>query len=434
MATDTNMFTIIMLLLILTAVVASAALLWQIKSKLSAKEGDTAITTIREEFRLSREEQARANRELREELSAGQTRAIDTLVKTLGESAKGSSDQMERVRQQIKELTESNDARLERVRTTIDTQLKQLQDGNEKKLDEMRKTVDEKLQGMLERRLGESFKLISSQLDLVSKGLGEMQVLATGVGDLKRVLTNVKTRGTWGEVQLGAILEQILTPDQYEKNWRPHPDTQASVEYAIKLPGQGGAGEAVFLPIDAKYPQDDYQRIVDAAALGDLEAVAAGQKALFASIRRMAQDISSKYILPPLTTDFAIMFLPTEGLYAEVLREPGLHEDIQQRFRVVITGPTTLSATLNSLRMGFRTLAIEKHSSEVWKTLGRAKTEFGKFGEILDRVKRQLTAAANTIDETGVRTRVIERTLREVEALPVDGSPSSPTLEDESKE
>jgi len=428
------MFTIILLLLDLLIAITTVVLLWQIKSKLSVKSDDATIAAVREEFRTSREDRSRANKELREELSAGQTRAIDTLVKTLGESSKATSDQLERVRLQIKELTESNDIRLERVRTTLDAQLKQLQEGNEKKLDEMRKTVDEKLQGMLERRLGESFKLISSQLDMVSKGLGEMQVLATGVGDLKRVLTNVKTRGTWGEVQLGAILEQILTSEQYEKNWRPKTDTQASVEYAIKLPGQGGAGEAVFLPIDAKYPQDDYQRIVDAAALGDLEAVAAGQKALFASIRRMAQDISSKYILPPLTTDFAIMFLPTEGLYAEVLREPGLHEDIQQRHRVVITGPTTLSATLNSLRMGFRTLAIEKHSSEVWKTLGRAKTEFGKFGEILDRVKRQLTAAANTIDETGVRTRVIERTLREVEALPVDGTAPPPAIEAEDQE
>jgi len=428
------MFTIVILLLIFAVVIVGSIALWQIKSKLGVRDNDATIATIREEFRTSRDDQARANRELREELSGGQTRAIDTLVKTLGESAKASYDQLERVRQQIKELTESNDSRLERVRTTLDTQMKQLQEGNEKKLDEMRKTVDEKLQGMLERRLGESFKLISSQLDLVSKGLGEMQVLATGVGDLKRVLTNVKTRGTWGEVQLGAILEQILTPDQYEKNWRPRADNQATVEYAIKLPGQGGAGETVFLPIDAKYPQDDYQRIVDAAALGDLEAVAAGQKALFASVRRMAQDISGKYILPPLTTDFAILFLPTEGLYAEVLREPGLHDEIQQRHRVVITGPTTLSATLNSLRMGFRTLAIEQHSSEVWKTLGRAKTEFGKFGEILDRVKRQLTAAANTIDETGVRTRVIERTLREVEALPVDGGASLPVLEAEDQE
>jgi DNA recombination protein RmuC len=271
----------------------------------------------------------------------------------------------------------------------------------------------------LEKRLGESFKLVSERLESVQRGLGEMQSLAAGVGDLKRVLTNVKTRGTWGEVQLGAILEQILTPDQYEKNVKTREHSQDMVEYAIKLPGSGrDADSVVWLPIDSKFPQEDYQRLLAAAEAADSEAVEKACASLTRAILLAAKDISGKYLNPPRTTDFAIMFLPTEGLYAELLRQPGLTEKLQHDFRVVVAGPTTLAATLSSLRMGFRTLAIEKRSSEVWEILSAVKTEFGRFGEVLGKVRKQLAAAASTIDHTEVRTRAMERKLKSVEGLP----------------
>jgi DNA recombination protein RmuC len=283
----------------------------------------------------------------------------------------------------------------------------------------MRQVVDEKLQGTLERRLGESFKLVSAQLEAVHKGLGDMQSLATGVGDLKRVLTNVKTRGTFGEVQLGAILEQVLTPDQYGKNVRPLPGSSETVEFAVRLPGPDGLRERpVWLPIDAKFPHEDYGRLLTAVEAADAAAVTAAGVALERAVRLNAQDIRRKYVSPPHTTDFAILFVPTEGLYAELLRRPGFVESLQQDLRVVIAGPTTLAAILSSLRLGFRTLAIEQRASEVWKVLAAVKTEFGKFGEVLDKVKRQLQTASNTIDETGVRSRAIERRLKDVEESP----------------
>ena len=283
----------------------------------------------------------------------------------------------------------------------------------------MRTTVDEKLQSTLEKRLGESFKLVSERLEAVQRGLGDMQTLAAGVGDLKRVLTNVKTRGTWGEYQLGDILEQILTPDQYEKNVQPKPSSKEVVEYAVKLPGRDSASQ-VWLPIDAKFPQEDYQRLLEAAEAADDEGVESSTAKLVRAVQQSAKDISQRYLEPPYTTDFAILFLPTEGLYAEVLRQPGMIENLQQNYRVVVAGPTTLSAILNSLRMGFRTLAIEKRSSEVWEVLAAVKTEFGKFGDVLKKVKKQLDTASRTIDDTGTRTRVMERALRGVETLPTD--------------
>jgi DNA recombination protein RmuC len=299
--------------------------------------------------------------------------------------------------------------------------MKSLQENNEKKLDQMRQTVDEKLQSTLEKRLGESFKLVSERLEAVQRGLGDMQNLATGVGDLKRMLTNVKARGTWGEYQIGDILEQILTPDQFGKNVQPKDGTSEIVEYAIRLPGQDDSSN-VWLPIDSKFPQEDYQRLVDAAEIADSDAVEQSTTALIRSIQNSAKDIADKYIEPPQTTDFAIMFLPTEGLYSEVLRQPGMVENLQQKFRVVVAGPTTLAAILNSLRMGFRTLAIEKRSSEVWTILSAVKTEFGKFGDVLLKVKKQLDTASNTIEKTGARTRAMERKLRGVEELPTDES------------
>jgi DNA recombination protein RmuC len=299
---------------------------------------------------------------------------------------------------------------------TVDTRLKSLQAENAGKLDEMRKTVDEKLQNTLESRLGHSFKLVSQQLEQVYKGLGEMQVLAAGVGDLKRVLTNVKSRGGYGEVQLGALLEQVLTPDQYARQVNVRPGTRETVDFAIRLPG-GIDGQPCWLPIDAKFPREDYERLLDAQERADKEAADAAGLALERRIRLEAAAIQDKYIDPPFTTNFALLFLPTEGLFAEVLRRPGLFDVLQREFHVTVAGPTTLTAQISSLQMGFRTLAIEKRSSEVWQVLGAVKTEFGKFGSVLDKVREKLDQARNQIDETGVRTRQIERRLKGVEAL-----------------
>ncbi|MBU1904583.1 MAG: DNA recombination protein RmuC [Proteobacteria bacterium] len=378
---------------------------------------------IREEFRFSREESARAARDLREEVAAAQKASIETMIQTIAEMGKLQRNQLESVEKRIQGLTDSNEARMEKLRDTLDAQLKSLQEGNEKKLDQMRQTVDEKLQSTLEKRLGQSFKLVSERLEAVQRGLGEMQNLASGVGDLKRVLTNVKARGTWGEVQLGALLEQILTPAQYDKNVQTREGSREMVEYAIRLPGPDkDMRSSVWLPIDSKFPQEDYLRLASAADAADVDAVEKATAALTRAVQSSAKEIADKYLDPPRTTDFAIMFLPTEGLYAEVLRQPGLMEKIQQTFRVVVAGPTTLSAILSSLRMGFRTLAIEKRSSEVWKILAAVKTEFGKFGDVLTRVKKQLDTASNTIDQTNVRTKAMQRKLRTVEQLPLDAS------------
>jgi DNA recombination protein RmuC len=316
-------------------------------------------------------------------------------------------------------LTESNQSALDRIRATFDGRIKELQEGNEKKLDEMRKTVDEKLHDTLEKRLGESFKLVSDRLEAVHKGLGEMQNLATGVGDLKRVLTNVKARGTWAEVQLGALLEQVLTAEQYAKNVNIKPDSSERVEYAVLLPGaKDNPASKVWLPIDSKFPQEDYLRLQEAAEKADTAAVQVAADSLARTIRNAGKDIHDKYINPPDTTDFGIMFLATEGLYAEVLRQPALVEELQQKYRVVLAGPTTLIAILSSLRLGFQTLAIEQRASEVWRVLGAVKSEFGKFGDVLDKVKKQLNTASRTIEQTGVRSRALERSLRTVAQLP----------------
>lgn len=317
----------------------------------------------------------------------------------------------------LKALAQNNEQKLEAVRSTVQQQLTALQTDNSKKLDEMRATVDEKLQATLEKRLGDSFKLVSERLEQVHKGLGEMQTLASGVGDLKRVLTNVKTRGTWGEVQLGALLEQILAPEQYEANVATRPRASERVEYAIKLPGKQDEGQ-VWLPIDAKFPIEDYQRLLDAQERADVAAVEEAGKLLETRLKTEARTIRDKYVAPPHTTDFAILYLPTEGLYAEALRRNGLVELLQRDFRITLAGPTTLAAMLNSLQMGFKTLAIEKRSSEVWQVLGAVKTEFGKFGEVLAKTKKKLQETVNTIDSAETRTRAISRKLKSVEALP----------------
>jgi DNA recombination protein RmuC len=351
-----------------------------------AVDPEAARRELREELRSARDESRASARELREEV----TKSID-----------------------------ATQASLDRVRGTLDQRVRELQEGNERKLDEMRRTVDEKLHDTLEKRLGESFKLVSDRLDTVHKGLGEMQHLATGVGDLKRVLTNVKARGTWAEVQLGAILEQVLTPEQYDKNVCIRPDTAERVEFAVRLPGPlDDPASCVWLPIDSKFPQEDWLRLQDASDLGDVPAVQAASEALIRTVRGSAREIHDKYVHPPASTDFAIMFLATEGLFAEVLRHPSVVSDLQQQYRVVVAGPTTLAAILTSLRMGFQTLVVEQRAAEVWRVLGAVKTEFGKFGDVLDKVQRQLSTASRTIEETGQRSRAMEKKLRSAERLP----------------
>lgn len=322
------------------------------------------------------------------------------------------------LQQQLAQMSEANERQLAQVRATLEQKLRDIEANNAAKLEEMRRTVDEKLHATLEQRLGESFKLVSDRLEQVHRGLGEMQVLAQGVGDLKRVLTNVKSRGTWGEVQLEMLLEQMLTAEQYAKNVETVRNSGARVEFAIRLPGRDSNGGPVWLPIDAKFPKEQYERLVDAQEHGDVEGVASAGRELEVALRREAQTIAEKYLSPPATTDFAILFLPTEGLYAEVLRRPGLTDLLQRDFRVTVAGPTTLTALLNSLQMGFRTLALEKRSSEVWEVLGAVKTEFGKFGEILAKTRDTLVRAARNIEQAEVRTRQMERKLRTVEALP----------------
>ena len=323
-----------------------------------------------------------------------------------------------RMQQQLADLTRAIQLNLGEVRTTLQGQLSALQQGNETKLDQMRATVEEKLQSTLEARLGESFRLVSERLEQVHRGLGEMQSLAAGVGDLKRVLSNVKSRGTFGEVQLAALLEQVLAPDQYASNVVTRPGTNERVEFAIRMPGRDET--PVWLPVDAKFPSEDYERILAAQESADREAFDAAARSLESRIRLEAKTLREKYVEPPHTTDFAILFLPTEGLFAEVLRRPGLTEALNRELRIVVAGPTTLFAMLNSLQMGFRTLALEKRSAEVWQVLGAVKTEFGKFGDVLGRLKSQLQTASNTIDSAETRTRAMTRALRAVEALPAE--------------
>jgi len=400
-----------------------------------AEAEDRAETArlLRTELRDSREEASSAASELRREVSNTHQASTETLVKTISQIGESQTTKFQAFTLQLKALTESNQGGLKHLQETVDGRLQELRSSNERKLDQMRGVVDEKLQSTLEKRLGESFKLVGDRLEAVQQGLGEMRSLASGVGDLKKVLTNVKTRGTWGEVQLGALLDQILTPEQFDRNVKPHPDSRDVVEFAIRLPGASDEpGRCVWLPIDSKFPQEDYLRLVEASENGDAATVQQAQNALVRSIQDSAKDVSTKYLNPPLTTDFAILFLPTEGLYSEVLRHPGLVERLQREHRIVVAGPTTLAAVLNSLRIGFRTLAIEQRSSEVWKVLGAVKHEFGKFGNVLEKVKRQLDTAGRTIDETGRRTRAMERKLRNVEELPADATTAMLDLAEDS--
>ena len=377
------------------------------------------VITFHDELRAGREEASAAARDTRNEISKALKANSEALSEGLKDLAEVQRVQLDRMANELKGLEQSNQNSLDRVRGTLDTRVKELQDSNDRKLEEMRKTVDEKLHDTLEKRLGSSFSQVSERLEAVQRGLGEMQTLAAGVGDLQRVLTNVKVRGTWAEVQLGSLLDQILAPGQYERNVRVKPDSSESVEYALRLPSKNDElGGCVWLPIDSKFPHEAYRRVQEASDRADPEATERAVEDLFRAIRIAAQEISQKYVNPPATTDFAIMFLATEGLYGEAVRQPSLVEDLQRRYRVVIAGPTTLAAILNSLRMGFQTLAIEQRASEVVRVLSAVKTEFRKFDEVLTKVKRQLNTASRTIEKTGVRTRAIERSLNAVEQLP----------------
>ena len=381
----------------------------------------------REESARSREEAAFAAKAQREELSGALQKLGKTNLQSIAEIGAILKGQLETVSQQTGKLTESNEARLESLRALVDVRLKQLQEDNSRQIDKMRATVDEKLQGTLEKRLGESFQMVSERLERVHQGLGAMQQLASDVGGLQRVLTNVKSRGGWGEVQLGALLEQVLTPEQFARNVKTREGSGEMVEFALKLPGED-KDAPVWLPIDAKFPIEDYQRLIAAQDAADLVAAEEAMKNLEMQLRKSAKDICSKYINPPRTTDFALMFLPTEGLYAEAIRRVGLVEQVQRDCRVVFAGPTTLAALLNSLQMGFRTLAIQKRSSEVWNLLAAVKTEFGKFGGMLESVKKKLDQASNEMDKVAGRSRAITRKLRDVEELPDNPQPLLPEL------
>lgn len=397
-----------------------AYLLSQLEIKLTLLEKIQAgsVQSFSNELSMLRSELAGQGQYNRAEIAKNISLYQDSLLSRMSEIAVLQKNQLDIFAQQLNRLTVSNEHKLDLMRQTIEDKIKVLQEDNNIKLEQMRVTVDEKLHATLETRLGESFKLVSERLEQVHKGLGEMQTLASGVGDLKKVLTNVKTRGIWGEIQLGNILEQVLSPDQYAVNICTRPGSNERVEYAIKLPGsKSGYGE-VWLPIDAKFPQEDFLRLIDFSEKGMPEQMEEAGRQLEKRIKLEAQHIKEKYLDPPHTTDFGIMFLPTESLYAEVVKRPGLMSSLQNEFRVIITGPNTMIALLNSLAVGFRTIVIEKRSSEVWELLGVVKTEFGKFGDILDKTKKKLDEASSTIDSASRRSRSIERRLRDVQELP----------------
>ncbi|MEW6714599.1 MAG: DNA recombination protein RmuC [Nitrospirota bacterium] len=414
--------TILLAVLVIIAIVLLIVLLTrnphakllQIEAQLSSFEKNQERTerALKEEIAKNREETASNSKQLREEI-----------VNSMTNIANLQKDQLDIFSKQLTALTSSNEDKLGKMRETIETKLKLIQDDNSEKLEKMRITVDEKLHATLEKRLGESFKLVSERLEQVHKGLGEMQNLAVGVGDLKKVLSNVKTRGILGEIQLGNILEQILTPEQYSKNVATKKGSRENVEFAIKLPGKDDSGEVVYLPLDSKFPIENYHALHNAYEHGEPVAIEEAAKLLEGNIKKCAKDIRDKYIDPPNTTDFGILFLPVEGLYAEVVRRPALLEILQRDYKIMIAGPTTLSAFLNSLQMGFRTLVIEKRSSEVWNILGAVKTEFEEFGNVLKKAQKKIKEADDEIDKlVGVRTRQIQRKLKDVQELPAQES------------
>ena len=363
--------------------------------------------------------QERTDRSVRDEIARLRTEAQTQAQQERTELARSLKSFEDSVQTRLSDLTTATEQKIETVRMTVDDKLKQIHEDNTRQLDKMRETVDEKLHNTLEKRLGESFRQVSERLEQVHQGLGDMRNLAAGVGDLKKVLTNVKARGTWGEVQLEALLEEVLAPEQYAKNVKIQERGSEMVEFVIKLPGQGGVDdEHVLIPVDAKFPLEDYQRLLDAQERADVSAAEDAIRQLEASIKKAARDISQKYLAPPRTTDFGIMFLPFEGLYAEVIRRTDLVQLLQREYHIVVTGPTTFAAILNSLQMGFRSLAIQKRSSEVWKVLGEVKAAFGRFGDTLDAVHKRLEQAANSVEDARKKSKTIQNKLRAVEALP----------------
>ncbi len=441
---DSSLLLILLLLAVAIAIVLLVVLL--------LRKPDAAMARLREPLEQAlRNEQRDGRSELRAQLDSMATaqeqridifglrlndltertdQRLDVLRASLSDDAhKGRQDAAVRQQQfadglgaQLRELTQRNEQRIGEMRSTLETRLKELQADNAARLETMRATVDEKLQTTLEARLGASFKLVSERLEQVQRGLGEMQSLATGVGDLKRVLSNVKDRGGWGEMQLETLLEQVLTAEQFARSVKVRPDGGEMVDFAIRLPGRGDGQTPVWLPIDAKFPREDYERLLDAQERGDVEGMRNSGNQLERAIRVQAKSISEKYVVPPHTTDFAVLFLATEGLYAETIRRPGLMDLLQRDHRIVVAGPTTIAALINSLQMGFRTLAIEQRTSEVRHLLGSVKTEFGKFANVLEKAHSQLDTVQNSIKQAGVRTRAIERQLRNVESLSSDAS------------
>ncbi len=387
---------------------------------LLVRGGRATVPAIPPDPRLDRmlDGQARLDAALRDEMGRSRAEVAAQLKDQRVEVGASVAQLVNTVGTRLDAVRQADEQRQEHLRTTVETRLRLLQEDNAKALEQVRILVDQKLQATLEQRLGESFKRVGEHLESVHKGLGEMNALAAGVGDLRKVLTNVKVRGTWGEAQLGNLLAEVLAPEQYATNVATRPGSAERVEYAIRLPGRDAGDTPVWLPIDAKFPQEDFQRLVDASERADAEGVEAAAKALEARVKAEAKDIRDKYLDPPNTTDFGILYLPVEGLYAEVLRRPGLVDAMQREMRVVVAGPTTIAALLNSLQVGFRTLAIERRSAEVWTLLGAVKTEFGKFGEALDKVQRKIGEAGTALDRVGVRSRAIGRKLKDVQALP----------------
>ena len=388
---------------IILGVINSGLLIFMIVKK----NGTDLDGPMRDEFARNRKENSASNKDLRVELTAGMNESRNALDKRL------------------EQLRDKNDEKLEQIRKTVENRLESLQKDNAEKLEKMRATVDEKLQNTLEKRLSESFKVVSERLEMVHKGLGEMQTLATDVSDFKRVLTNVKTRGTWGEVQLENLLEQVFIKDHYSKQVRVNEDTNDVVDFAIKLPDKSSRDGYIYLPIDAKFPLEDYQRLVVAQEKGDLVIMASAQKAMVSRVKLEAKSIKAKYIHPPKTTDFAVLYVPTEGMFAEILREPGLFEMHQSEYRVTIAGPTTIAAILSSYQLGFRTLAISEQTGQVWELLTGIKGDFGKFGDLLEKTREKLVQATNTIDTAATKSRTIERKLGKVQQLAHKTSPET---------
>ncbi len=418
----------LLVITLLVVSILSLMLIFLLYKKLTAlkvpdnkEEFDRVDKSFRDELSRNREEFSKSAKGQREELSSAIKLFSDQLTSRMSDVSRMQKDQLDIFSNKLDKLTQTNEQKFDKLQEKVEEQLKELQENNSSKLEEMRRTVDEKLHDTLEKRLGESFKLVSDRLEAVREGLGEMRNLAVGVGDLKKVLTNVKTRGTWGEIQLENLIEQILTTDQYAKNIITKKSSNDRVEFAVKMPGRSENKDGFcWLPIDAKFPMEDYQRLVAAQDLADVALIEEASKALENRIKGEAKSIFEKYIDPPNTTDVALLFLPVEGLFAEILRRPGLFEKLQNDYKVIITGPTTLTAILNSLQMGFRTLVIEKRSSEVWTLLGIVKTEFGKFGEALEKTQKKLHEASDSIDSAKTRTRAIERKLKDVQGLPAN--------------